>query len=164
MEALGITPFGLIAYIINFALLVVLLQIFLYKPVKNILVQRQQRIAEGLAAADRAAEEAAIQRADFEKELARARESSQAEARKAAEATERMRQEILTAAEKEANEIKARARQEADQERQQIVADVQKQMAELAIAIATKVVGQSMDEKVQHKLVDQFLADLGDTP
>ena len=54
MEALGITPFGLIAYIINFALLVVLLQIFLYKPVKNILVQRQQRIAEGLAAADRA--------------------------------------------------------------------------------------------------------------
>ena len=44
MEALGIAPFGLIAYIINFALLVVLLQMFLYKPIKGMLEQRQQRI------------------------------------------------------------------------------------------------------------------------
>ena len=85
MEALGITPFGLVAYIVNFALLVILLQMFLYKPVKNMLTQRQQRIAESLEAADKASQEAAQQRAQFEKELAETREASQAEARKAAE-------------------------------------------------------------------------------
>jgi F-type H+-transporting ATPase subunit b len=162
LEALGISPSGLIAYIINFALLVVLLQMFLYKPVKNALAQRQQRIAESLEAADKAAQEAAQQRAEFEKELAKAREVAQAEARKVAEATEKMRQGVLAAAQKEAEELKVRAREEAEQEKLQVAADLQVQAAELAMGITHKVVGEAIDEAAQRKLVDQFLTDLGD--
>ena len=113
MEALGISVNGIIAYTINFVILIVLLRLFLFKPVKNALAQRQQRIADGLEAADRAAQEAAQQRAEFEDELAKARQASQEEAKKAAEATEKMRQEILNAAQKEAEDIKSRAREEA---------------------------------------------------
>ncbi len=160
MEALGISPFGLVAYILNFIILVVLLRMFLYKPVSGMLAQRQLRISEGLAAADKAAQQAARQRTEFEKELAKARESSQAEARKAAEATEKMRQDILLAAQKEADEIRARAKTEAEQEKQQVMADLQKQAAELAMQISRKVVGQAIDEKAQRQLVDQFLANL----
>lgn len=162
MEALGISVAGLVAYIINFAILVILLQVLLYKPVKNMLARRQQRIADELAAADRASEEAAQQRAEFEKELAQARQASQEEAKKAAEATERMRQDILAAAEKEAEEIKAKAKEEAEQEKQQVVTDLQKQAAELSIRITQKVVGEAVDENTQRKLVDRFLAELGD--
>jgi len=74
LEALGISLNGIIAYIVNFALLVFLLNMFLYKPVKNALVQRQQRIADSLEAADKATQAAAQQRVEFEKELVRARE------------------------------------------------------------------------------------------
>ena len=162
MEALGITPFGLIAYIINFALLVILLRLFLYKPVKDMLAQRQQRIAEGLEAADKANEQAAQQRAEFEKDLAQARETAQAEARKAAETTEKMRHEILDTARKEAEEIKTQAREEAEQEKQQVAADLQKQAAELALQMTRKIVGEGLDETTQRRLVDQFLADLGE--
>ncbi len=162
MEALGISPAGIIAYLINFTILVVLLRMFLYKPVIAMLAQRQHRIADGLAAAARAAQEASLQRAEFEKELAKAREVSQAEARKAAEANEKVRQEILTAAHKEAEDIKVKAREEADQQRQQVMADLQKQAAELSMRMTRKIVGEAIDEKAQHKLVDQFLAGLGD--
>lgn len=162
MEALGIVPNGIIAYILNFIVLVVLLQMFLYKPVTQMLAQRQRRIADGLAAADKAAQEAALQRAEFEKELAKAREASQVEARKAAEATEKMRQDIITAAQKEAEEIRARARVEAEQEKQQVAADLQKEAAALAMQITRKVVGGAIDETTQRKLVDQFLTSLGD--
>ncbi|MBE7553008.1 MAG: F0F1 ATP synthase subunit B [Anaerolineales bacterium] len=162
MEALGISPFGIVAYIVNFIILVVLLQMFLYKPVTQMLAQRQQRIADGLSAADRAAREAALQRAEFEKELAKAREASQAEARKAAEATEKMRQDIIAAAQKEAEEIKARARAEAEQEKQQVATDLQKEAASLAMQITRKVVGGAIDENAQRTLVNQFLANLGD--
>lgn len=162
MEALGISVNGIIAYIINFALLVLLLRMFLYKPVRNALAQRQQRIAESLEAADKASQEAAQQRVEFEKDLAHAREAAQDEARKAAEATERMRQQILAAAEKEANEIKARAREEAELEKQQVAADLRKQAADLAMQITRKVVGEAVDEKIQNKLIDQFLTNLGD--
>lgn len=162
MDALGISPAGIFAYIINFGLLVVLLQMFLYKPVTEMLAKRQQRIAEGLSAADRAAQEAALQRAEFEKELAKAREASQAEARKAAEATEKMRQKILDDAKKEAEDIIAKARVEAEQEKQQVAADLQKEAATLAMQITRKVVGGAIDEGAQRKLVDQFLSGLGD--
>ncbi len=162
MEALGISINGIIAYVINFVILVVLLRMFLYKPVKNMLAQRQQRIAEGLEAADRAAQEAAQQRAKFEEDLAVARQSSQEEAKKAAEATEKMRQDILAAAQTEAEEIKTKAKEEAEQERQQVVADLQQQAAELAMQITQKVVGDAVDANAQRKLVDQFLTDLGD--
>jgi len=162
LEALGISINGIVAYLINFAILVFLLQRFLYKPVKDMLEKRQQRISNALAAADKAAEEAAQQRAEFEKELAEARKASQEEARKAAEATERMRQDILEEARKEAEEIKAKAREDADQERQQVMADLQKQAAELAVQITNKVVGEAVDSSAQRKLVNQFLADLGD--
>ncbi|MBN1217727.1 MAG: F0F1 ATP synthase subunit B [Anaerolineae bacterium] len=163
MEALGITPTGLIAYIINFALLVILLQIFLYKPVKNMLAERQQHIADNLAAADRAAQEAAQQRSEFEKELAQARQASQVEARKAAETTEKMRQEILEAARKEAETIKAQAYKEAEQEKEQIAADLQEQAADLALQMTRKIIGEGIDEPTQRKLVSQFLVDLGET-
>ncbi len=162
MGALGISLSGIIAYIVNFTILVVLLRMFLYKPVKDMLEQRRHRISNALAAADRAAEEAAQQRGEFEKELAKARQASQEEARKAAEATEKMRQGILEAAQKEAEEIKAKAREEALLERQHVMADLQKQTASLAMQITGKVVGQAIDEATQRKLVNQFLADLGD--
>lgn len=162
MEALGISLSGIVAYVINFTILVVLLRLFLYAPVKGMLEHRQQRISNALAAADRAAEEAAQQRAEFEKELAKARLASQDEARKAAEATEKMRQEILVAAQQEADQIRSRAREEAEQERQLVMSDLQKQTAELAIQISSKVVGKAVDESAQRKLVSQFLAELGD--
>ena len=87
---------------------------------------------------------------------------AQADAKKAAEATEKMRQEILTAAQKEAEEIKARARVEAEAEKQQVAVDLQKQTAELAMQISRKIIGEAIDEQAQNKLIDQFLANLGD--
>jgi F-type H+-transporting ATPase subunit b len=163
LEALGISLSGIVAYIINFTILVILLRLFLYQPVKNMLEQRKQRIAESLQAADKAAQDAAQQRVEFEKELAQARQSSQEEARKAAETTEKMRQEILEAAKKEAVSIKAQARKEAELEKEQIAVDLQKQAAELALLMTRKVVGEGIDEKTQRQLVDQFLIDLGET-
>lgn len=162
LKALGITWYGFFAYIINFAVLVLILRWALYDPVRNMLAQRKQRIADGLAAADKAREEAAQQRAEFEEELAKARQQAQEEARKAAEQTEKMRQDILDKAHQEAQEIKERAKKEAEQQKEQVASDLQKQAADLAMQIARKISAEAIDEKSQHKLIDQFLDNLGE--
>lgn len=162
MAALGIDPLLIIVYIINFGLVLFLLQRLAYKPVMETLEKRRHQIDEGLSAAAEAQKHADAQRAEFERELAKARESSQAEAKKVAEATEKMRQDILVAAEKEAAEIRAQARADAEAEKQRIASDLQKQAAELAVRMTQKIVGEAIDEKAQHKLVDQFLTNLGD--
>lgn len=161
MEALGVSVIGLAAYAANFIILVVLLRLFLYKPVKAMLARRQQRIADGLDAAERAQKEAEGQRAAFERELAAARDGAQQEARAAAEATERMRGDVLQAARDEAEEIKARAREEAERERQQVATDLQREAGELALLIARKVIADAVDPAAHRALVDRALADIG---
>lgn len=161
MEALGIAPFGLVAYAANFIVLVVLLRLFLYKPVKAVLAARQQRIADGLEAAERAQQEAQGQRADFERELAAARDEAQRQARAAAEATERMRGEVLQAAREEAERIKARAREDAEREREQVAAALRREAGELGLLIARKVIAGTVDPAAQRALVDRVLADIG---
>lgn len=161
MEALGVSVIGLAAYAANFIILVVLLRLFLYKPVKGMLARRQQRIADGLEAAERAQKEAEGQRAAFERELAAARDEAQQEARAAAEATERMRGDVLQAARDEAEEIKARAREEAERERQQVAAELQREAGELALLIARKVIADAVDPAAHRALVDRALADIG---
>ena len=143
MEALGLAPFGLVAYTANFIILVVLLRLFLFKPVKAMLARRQQKIADGLEAAERAQKEAEGQRSSFEHELAVAREEAQREARDAAEATERMRGEVLETARKEAESLRREA-------------------GELALLIAQKVIADAVDPAVQRTLVDRVLADIGE--
>ena len=160
MQALGISLGGLIAYAINFVILVLLLRLLLYKPVKQMLEGRKQRIADGLDAATRASAEAAEQRARFERELEEARSEAQAEAARLAQQAEHVRHEVLEAAEQEAAEIKARARDEIEQERRQAAAELQQQTAELALAISRKVVGAALDQHAQRRLVEQFVREL----
>jgi F-type H+-transporting ATPase subunit b len=160
VQALGISLFGLIAYAVNFVILVVLLRVLLYKPVKQLLENRKQRIAEGLDAAERAAADAAEQRSTFERELDEARGTAQAEGAKLAQQAELVRHEVLQAAEHEAAEIKARAREEIEQERQQAAAELEQQAAELAMAISRKVMGAALDPAAQRRLVEQFVSDL----
>ena len=160
MEALGISPIGLAAYAANFIILVVLLRLFLYKPVKSMLARRQQKIADGLEAAERAQKEAEGQRAAFERELAAAREEAQQEARAAAEATERMRGEVLDAARGEAEQIKTRAREEAEREREQVTEALRREAGELALLIAGKVIAEAVDPAAHRALVDRVLVDI----
>jgi F-type H+-transporting ATPase subunit b len=160
VEALGISLNGVIAYAVNFTLLIVLLRVLLYKPVTKMLHTRQERIAEGLQAADRAAADAAEQRSQFDKELQEARAVAQADAKVLAEQTEQMRAETVRAAELEAEQIRAQAREEMERERAQVAGELQHEAAELALAISRKVVGAAVDEATQRRLVDQFVAEL----
>ena len=160
MEALGITPFGLVAYAINFIILVVLLRLLLYKPVQEMLAKRRQRIDEGLEAAERAKQDADKQRQEFQVQLEEARRAAQNEARQAAEGAERLRQEILDAARQEAEQLKAHASQETERERARMQAELQQQAGQLAIVIARRLIGELADAETQQRAVDRFISDL----
>lgn len=108
------------------------------------------------------------------------------EARREREAAAGERQKTLTEARREAQEILARAQRLADEEhergiaethaeierqreqavseinaeRQRAVAEVRAQVADLALLAAGKVVGETMNDERQRRLVEQFLAEV----
>jgi F-type H+-transporting ATPase subunit b len=164
LRPLGIDPALLIAYLINFVILLFLLRLFLYGPILNMLADRRQKIQESLEQADKVRQEAEVQRADFQRELEEARKTSQEAAARAAQETEKMREAILIEARKEAEQIREQARQQIEVERQQTLAELQRQVADLAVELARKVIGQTVavDGQAQRQLIQQFLQEAGD--
>jgi F-type H+-transporting ATPase subunit b len=155
LRPLGIDPALLAAYVINFVILLILLRLFLYKPVLKMLNERRQKIQESLEQADKVRQEAEIRQAEFQREL---------EAARAAQETEKMREAILVDARKEAEQIREQAHQQIEVERQQTMAELQNQVADLSVALTRKVIGETVvvDEQVQRQLIQRFLQEAGD--
>src|SRR6266545_3918853 len=158
MEALGINLGMLIVQIIAFAIVFLTLNAWVYKPMLNMMESRRQKIAQGLEDARVAAEA----RADAEKEATKIIAEAQTEASNIVrEATERAvlaGQDVKTAAEAEATRAREAAVAEAEVERNRILGDLRSQVASLAIAAANKLVGEALDEKKQHALLDEFFS------
>jgi len=158
MEALGINFGLLIVQIIAFAIVFLTLNAWVYKPMLDMMESRKQKIAQGLEDA-RVASEA---RANAEKEAAKVLAEAQAEAGKVVrEATERAAaagKDVKVAAEAEAVKAREAAMAEAELERNRILGDLRGQVAALAIAAANKLVGETLDEKKQRALIDEFFS------
>ncbi len=158
MEALGINLGLLIVQLIAFAIVFLTLNAWVYKPILDMMESRKQKIAQGLEDARVAADA----RANAEKEAAKVLAEAQAEASKVVrEATERAAsagKDVKAAAEAEAAKAREAAMAEAELERNRILGDLRGQVAALAIAAANKLVGDALDEKKQHALIDEFFS------
>jgi F-type H+-transporting ATPase subunit b len=158
MEQLGINLGLLIVQIIAFIIVFLTLNAWVYQPMLNMMESRKQKIAQGLEDARVAAEA----RANAEKEAAKVIADAQTEASKIVrEATERAAlagQDVKAAADAEAAKARDAAIAEAEVERNRILGDLRSQVAGLAIAAANKLVGESLDEKRQRALLDEFFS------
>jgi F-type H+-transporting ATPase subunit b len=158
LEALGLNLGFLISQIVNFVLLLVLLRVFLYKPILKMLDERRQRIAQGMEKAEQADKELARAQEAHAEKVAEAREEAQGIRAEAQAAAEKERTRVLEEARKEALAIQADARAHLDLERQRMLKELRGQVVTLAIAAANKVVGEALDEERQRRLVQEFFS------
>jgi len=133
---------------------------FVWPPLNNAIEERQKKIADGLAASERA-----------EKDLEKAHEQVAVELNKAkADAAE-----IIEQARKRANKLVEDETQRGHEERENIIAsghaeieaernrareELRKQVAILAIAGAEKILQREIDAAKQSDIVDKLVADL----
>ncbi len=158
MEALGLNLPFLLVQIVNLIIMYTVVVKWIVGPISGLLEKRRQTIAQGLEDARIAAEA----RANAEKEAAKIIADAQAEAGKVVrEATERAEaagKDVKAAAEAEAAKARDAALAEAELERNRILGDLRGQVAALAMAAANKLVGEALDEKKQHALIDEFFS------
>ncbi len=159
---LGITDLGinlpsLVAYLINFVILLAILSVFAYKPLLRLLDQRSERIKESLEAADRAREEAASSRDAIEEQLNEARREGQRLMETAREAADRYRGEEMDRARQEAEAFVARARADIQRERDTAIQEVRANFGDLAITAAERVIRRSLDRQAHRELITQVL-------
>ena len=158
MEGLGLNLSYLIVQIFNFLIIVAIMAAWAYKPVVKMLKTRREMIAQGLEDARIAGEARANAEKETEEVTLKAQQEAARIVREATERAEEVRREIREAAEAEAVEIRAAAQQDAEQENVRILGELRGQVAALSIAAAQKVIGESLDKKRQHALIEEFFS------
>jgi F-type H+-transporting ATPase subunit b len=73
---------------------------------------------------------------------------------------DRFRDELMARSRKEAEQLKAEAERAIQEERSKAVAEVRAFTVDLAIEIATKLLGEQLDAPKQRKLAEQFIEQL----
>jgi F-type H+-transporting ATPase subunit b len=158
MEKLGINLGTFLFYLLNFTALLIVLTAWVYKPLINNLQERQKRIEQGLDNARVAVEARMKAEADAQHILNLAQKQASRKLREATDEAEKAAVEVRMAAEKEIAALREAARSEIDGERRRMLADLRLKVAALAIAAAQKLIGEALDEKRQHALVDEFFS------
>ena len=158
MEGLGLSLGYVLVQIISFLVMLVILRAWAYKPILKMLEDRRNRIAQGLEDARIAAEARANAEKEAEKVLADAQKGISQKLREATERAEETALEIKAEAEKEAAEIREAATAEAEQAKTQALGELRGQVAALAIAAAHKLIGEALDDKHQHALIEEFFS------
>jgi len=158
--AFGVDLVKLAFQIVNFLLILYLLNRFLFRRVLAMLDERQERIAKGLEDAEAAARDRELARAEREAALDEARKEAQAMISRATKIAEDSRAEIVAAAKAEAEKVAARATEEITAEKQRAISELRAQVADLALQAAGKLVGSEMNAATQRRLVDEFLAEV----
>lgn len=158
-EAFGVDIWKLGFQIINFLLLLYLLNRFLFKRVLRLLDDRQSRISQGLEDAETAARDRELARAEREAALTEARREAEAMVQRAAKTAEATSAEILAEAKASAEQITAQAQEEISAEKDRALAEIRGEVADLALEAAGKLIGAEMDAPTQRRLVKQFLSE-----
>jgi F-type H+-transporting ATPase subunit b len=162
-DAFGVDLPKLAFQIVNFLLILYLLNRFLFKRVLALLDERQERISKGLEDAEAAARDRELARAEREAALDEARKEAQTMIARATKIAEDSRAEIVAAARSEAEKVAARATEEITAEKQRAIAELRSQVADLALEAAGRLVKSEMNAPTQRRLVEDFLAEVAPT-
>ncbi|MDH5607666.1 MAG: F0F1 ATP synthase subunit B [Anaerolineae bacterium] len=158
MEALGINLGYFFVQLLNFLVIFVVLRVWVYKPLIQMLQDRREAIAQGLEDARVAAEARANAESDAEKILADAQGKASEVVREATTRAEEAAKDIKAAADKVASEARKTALAEVEKERDAMLGELRGQVAALAMAATQKLIGEALDDKRQRSLIDEFFS------
>jgi len=143
----------------NFVLFLAIIWAFAFRPVSKMLADRTARIEQGL----KNAEQARTDRDSAQKERAATltdgrREASEilARAQKVAQET---RDADIAATREEIERIRVRAAEEIEAEKVRAMGELRAEVADLALAAAGAVIGETMNDARQRRLVEEFLTE-----
>lgn len=162
MEAIGINLGYVIVQFFSFLIMFLVLRAWVFNPVANMIENRRKTLAKGLEDARVAAEARENAEKEARKIIDEAQEKAALMVREATQRAEKAAVDVRNAADAEAVKIRENALADFDQERGRILAEVRGQVAAISIAAAQKLVGESLDEKRQHLLIEQFFSGVKD--
>jgi F-type H+-transporting ATPase subunit b len=143
-----------------FAILVWFTMKFVWPPIAKALDERAQKIAEGLAAADKAKSELSVANKRVEEELAKSRDESAVRLADAERRAQAMIEEAKAKAAEEGSKIIAAAKVEAEQQSVKARETLREQVAALAVKGAEQILRKEVNAGVHADLLGRLKTEL----
>lgn len=143
-----------------FLLLIWLLKKYAWTPILNTINDREEGIKNALESAEKAREEMKLLKSDNEETLKKARAQRDALLKEAREMKQGLIDEAKDEANQEAKKIINQAQETIESEKNAAISDLKKQVANLSVEIAEKVLKEKLsDDQSQMKLINDLVKD-----
>lgn len=156
-EALASYVVTAIFTIVNLLITYLVLKRFLFKPILNLLQKRRQTVSDQLSQAEEKLNKANAKQNEAEAKIEEATRQAANILAEAKSQAEKQREEMLQEAYRTAAGIIVRAESERDRMRLSMFNEIRDEVTDLAVAIASKVIGQTLDSQRQRELIEQYL-------
>jgi len=154
---LGINWHGLLGQFINVALLLVILYVIGYRPIRRMLDERSQRIKESMDQAEFIKQETARTEQMVQEQLAEARKQGQDVVAQAEQIGERLKEDARQQARQDAEAIVAKSRSEIQAENEEAIAQLRKEFVDVAIQAAERVINKALDKEAHRQIIEKTL-------
>jgi F-type H+-transporting ATPase subunit b len=156
-----INIFWIVVAATTFVFFFFLIRAFAFSGIAKTLEERRARIEQGLKDAEQAAKDRAAAEEERIKALQEARREANDILTRAQKVSDETREADLKATREEVERIRQRATADIEAEKQKAITELRSEVADLALAAASKVVGESLDDTRQRRLVQEFLEESG---
>ena len=161
-ELLGVNPFDAAFTLLNTIVLFLVLKKFLFKPVENVMEQRQAEVDNIYGEAEAAKADAEASKAAYGEKLAHAKEEAVDIIKAAQERADRLGEEIVSDAKAKADDMIKRADAEIAQERKKAVNELKNEISVISLGIAEKMLDREINEGDHEELINSFIDEMGE--
>lgn len=158
----AVEPATLVVTILNLFLQMYIVKRFFLDKIRKVLDQRREAADKEISDARNARAEALALKKAYEQNVEQAKAEAGALVERGRKTAVAQSEELLQTTQQQIVQMKQKAQEDIDREKRKALNDAKDEIAGLAMEIAEKVVGHSLDEGDQRRLVDSFIDQLGD--
>ncbi|WP_317450928.1 F0F1 ATP synthase subunit B [Alkalibacillus aidingensis] len=159
----GLMAGDMIVQLVMFLILLALITKFAWRPLMNVMQEREQHIANEIDSAEKSRQESERLMKEAQDELKSTRQNAQQIIEDAKLTAKDQEETLISEAKAEAERIKQSARQEIEQEKERAIQALQEQVGTLSVQIASKVIEKELSMDEQEKLINEYLEKVGES-
>jgi F-type H+-transporting ATPase subunit b len=152
---------SLIFVILNFALLLIILKSLLYKPLMDFLSERQQKVENDVAEANRSMEEASKLVIEKESELKMALEDARQIKDNIRREAELQAENLIHAAKEHERNIISQTQNQIAEQHKQAMTQIESDLLSLIAEVSGKVLSEKIDSQKDKELIHRMLEKRG---
>lgn len=145
--------YGTIAFLLVFGVIAK----FAFPALNKMLAERTAKIQGEMEKAESTRGEADQVLSEYRANLAGARDEANRIIEEARKTADQLRRDIQAKAEQESQATVAHAQEEIRAERDRVFAELRTQVGDIAVELAGRVVGQSLDKSAHERLIDEYI-------